>query len=257
MNEKREITEINLKRTIRVLLKRAWIILLVGVLFAAMAFSYAFFMVTPTYAASVQLYVNNTYGAASPGFSSSQLMAAQDLADTYMVILRSRPVLEEVAKRTDLGYHYSQIRGMLSSATVNGTEVFRVTVLCENYIHAAKIADAIADVLPEQISAIVDGSSVKVVERAVPSGARVAPDYKEYAVMGLLLGAMLTAAVIILLDLMDNTIDSADYLTQQYQNLPLLAVVPDGDDHQKNGYYKGYYASGQRRQSPKKSGGKK
>ena len=100
MNENREVIEIDLKRVMRALWHRAWILLIVGILGAAMFFSYAWFLVTPMYSASTQLYVNNTYGENTLGFSSSQLSAAQDLAGTYMVILESRAVLTAVQEQT-------------------------------------------------------------------------------------------------------------------------------------------------------------
>lgn len=247
----REI-EIDLKRLLLVLWSRAWVIVLISVLFAAVAFSYAWFFITPTYSASAQLYVNNNY-VDSPGFSSSQIAAAQDLADTYMVILESRNVLGDVAKVTELGYSYGQLKGMVSAAAVNETEVFQVTVTCTNYKHAAVIANAIADVLPDKIAAVVEGSSVRVVDRAVENPNPVGPSYQRYLILGAVVGAVFSIAVIILADLMDTTINSEDYLAQVYGKIPLLAVVPGGEGS-KSGYYKGYYESAPR---SKKSGGAK
>ena len=123
MKENKEIIEIDIKRIARSLLNRLWIIILAGVVCAAMLFSYAYFFVTPQYSASIKIYVNNTYGNNSPGFSSSQLSAAQSLAKTYMVILKSRTVLQEVAEVTELPYTYKQKEGMIASTTVYDTEV--------------------------------------------------------------------------------------------------------------------------------------
>ena len=117
-NDNLEVVEINLKRIFYVLWRRLWAILLVGALFGAIALSYALFFITPTYSAKAQLYVNNNY-VGSPGFSSSQISAAQSLADTYMVIMVSHNVLDDVAERTNLGYSYAQIRKMISAAAIN------------------------------------------------------------------------------------------------------------------------------------------
>lgn len=264
MKETRENLEIDLKRMLMVLWSNAWIILLVGALVAAMAFGYAWFFITPTYSASTQLYVNNNYPD-SPGYSSSQLVAAQDLADTYMVIMRSRTVLSEVADRTGLGYSYGQLRSMISASSVNETEIFQVTVTCTNYQHATIIANAIADVLPEKLPAVVEVASVRVVDRAIENPNPVGPDYLNYAVIGALVGCVLTALVVIVLELTDTTINSEEYLTQVYREYPLLAVIP-GAESSKSGYYKGYYKGyyeSEPKQKPKtkpaenKSGGAK
>lgn len=263
MNERRENIEIDLKQLVLALWHRAGIILLVGVLAAALAFGYAYFLVTPMYAASTQLYVNNTYGENSPGFSSSQITAAQDLAGTYMVILESREVLGEVQKQTGLDYTIKQLKGMVSAAAVNETEVFEVSVVCADYKHAAQIANAIADILPAKIAQIVDGSSVRVVDYAVESNVRVSPSYSRYAMLGFLVGSVLMAAVFIALEVLDTTITSEEYLAQHYEDLPLLAVIPDAESSngygytKSYGYYKGNYVSTEKKTAPKQSGGKK
>lgn len=252
MGKNEKEIEIDLRRLMLVLWSRAWVIVLVGALFAAVAFSYAWFFIAPTYSASAQLYVNNNY-VDSPGFSSSQIAAAQDLADTYMVILESRNVLGDVAEQTGLGYSYGQLKGMVSAAAVNETEVFQVTVTCTNYKHAAVIANAIADVLPDKIAAVVEGSSVRVVDRAVENPNPVGPSYQNYLAMGAVVGMLLSVIIIILADMLDTTINSEDYLAQVYEKIPLLAVVPCGEGS-KGGYYKGYYESAPK---GKKSGGAK
>ena len=76
MKEKWETVEVDLRRLLRALWHRVWLILLCGILCGSIAFGYAWFMLAPTYSASVKFYVNNQY-ADSLGFSSSQMMAAQ------------------------------------------------------------------------------------------------------------------------------------------------------------------------------------
>ncbi len=257
MTDNSTIMEIDMRRIVGKLLGRLWIIVLVGVLCAAMAFGYAYLFQTPMYSASAQLYVNNTYGEAAPGYSSSQLMAAQDLVRTYVVIMESRSVMDRVKEQTKLDYTYGQLCAMVSAASVNDTEVFKVVVTCPNYHHAALIANAIAEILPERIAQVVEGSSVRVVDYAIESATQISPNYKKYILIGLALGVLLSMAVIVVMDLLDSTIDSEEYLLQNYGELPLLAVVADGDNKEK-GYYKGYYAAAQKRQPSKdKRGAKK
>lgn len=241
MKENKELIEIDIKRIFMALLRRWWIVAMAGILCAALLFGYAYFFVTPQYSASIKVYVNNTYGTSSPGFSSSQISAAQSLARTYMVILKSRPVMDEVAEITGLPYTYNQLVNMTMSGTISETEVFETRVTCTNYKHAAQIANAIAEVLPDRIKEVVEGSSVVVVERAMENPARVSPSYRTHALLGFVIGALLAAAAIVILDLMDNSIHSEEYLEETYQDMPLLAVIPDTENPKASGYYKGYY----------------
>ena len=257
MNESRENLEIDLKRMVVVLWSNLWIILLVTALLGGMAFGYAWFSITPTYSASTQMYVNNNYPD-SPGYSASQLTAAQELADTYIVIMRSRPVLDAVAEKTGLPYSYGQLRGMISAGTVNNTEIFEVTVTCTNYQHATIIANAIADVLPEKVPAVVDTASVRLVQYAVENPNPIGPNYTKYAILGGAIGFALAAFVIVVAELMNTTINSDEYLSVVYKSYPLLAVIP-GTENPKagyRGYYRGNY-EGKSKKDKKNSADKK
>ena len=246
MNENRNNIEIDLRRIFVVLLTRAWLIILVAVIFGAAAFSYAKFGMQPVYSASTQLYVNNNYqessGYVSPGYSSSQLEAANRLADTYITILRSRDVIKAVQTQTGLEYKYSvaELRGMMSAAAVNETEIFQVTVTCNNYKDAATIANAVADILPVKSLDIVKGTTVTVVDRAQENPNKIGPSYPKYALLGAFIGGFLMAAILVVLELLDTTIHTEEYLDAAYKEYPLLAVIP-GAEGSKNGYYKGYY----------------
>ena len=103
---------------------------------------------------------------------------------------------------------------------------------------AEKIANAIADVLPNKIAAIVEGSSARIVDYAVVPSQKSSPNITKLTAMGLLAGFVLSAAVIIVLELMDETIHDEDYLAQNF-DLPVLAAIPDMLNGGKDkGYYK-------------------
>ena len=246
--EKSQSLEIDVKHLAGVILRRIWIIVLAGVLLGGMLFGYAWFFIAPTYSSSAKLYVNNTYETSSGVYSPAQIVAAQYLAETYMVILQSRDVLEQVQQQTGLPYTQGQLKNMVKTAAIKETEVFQVTVTCTNYKHAAQIATAITEVLPDAISAVVDGSSVRVVERAVENPTPIGPSYKKYIVAGGLIGVFVSLAVIVLLEMLNTSIDSEEYLTRTYGDVPLLAVIP-GEGAKNGGYkksYKGYYTSTKR-----------
>lgn len=252
-NEKSQGYELDIGRLVMVLWRRAWLILLTGVLFAACTFGYAWYFVAPTYKAEAKFYVNNYYDANHGAYSSSQIEGAQALARTYMVILRSRPVLEQVQSKTGLPYTQNQLKNMISAVAVNETEVFELTVKCEDYLHALAIAEAFTEALPGAISQVVEGSSIRVVEYPVEEPKQIGPNYVMYGFLGAVLGVALCAAIIVVLHLAGTGIETEEYLTSKYEDIPLLAVIPCDDagkgshykgNYYKGNYYKGYYASG-------------
>jgi capsular polysaccharide biosynthesis protein len=239
-------TEIDLLKLVKALWHRAWAIVLAMIVCGAALFGYAEFMITPMYEASAMLYMNNnaiSVGSTKVSISGGDLSASQSLISTYSVILKSRSTLEEVIEVAGVPYTYAQLQDMVSAGSVNGTEVMQVTTTDADPDEASKITNAMVDVLADRIVTIVEGSSVQVVDYSVAPTVPVSPDVRHYTLMGIALGFVLSAGVIILISLMDNAIRSEDDLLQNFADVPVLATIPDLLS-QKRGYGYGYGYSG-------------
>ena len=236
-----DYVEIDLLELAAALWKRKWLILIVAVIFAAIAFSYAYFLVTPMYTSSALMYVNNnaiSFGGANLSISSSDLTAASKLVSTYIVILGSRMTLEEVIDTAHLPYTYEQLSRMVTASQVNNTEVFRITVKCDDPYMAEKIANTIVKVLPEKIASVVEGSNVKVVDYAVVNTRKVSPSLRKYTAIGLLLGIVLACAYVFIEMMMDDIIHDEATIIDTF-GMPVLASIPDLRVRNAGNY--GYY----------------
>ena len=239
--------EIDLLELAKALVRRWWALVLAVVIFGMAAFGYTYFLIDPLYKSSALLYVNNSdisLGSTSFSISSADLTAAQKLVNTYIVILKSRTALNEVKSRANLDYSYEELKGMISAAPVNSTEVFEVVVTSKDPAEAERIANTIASILPDKISDIVSGSDVRIVDYAVIPSHRSSPSYTRNTAIGMIIGLIISAIVIIIAYLMDDNIRSEDYLTQTYPDIPLLAVIPDMVGSKHSGGYYGYRYGG-------------
>lgn len=233
MEKEKDEIEIDLLALALAVWRKIWLVMAMAVLGAAVAFSYAEFLVTPLYQAKAMMYVNNSaisLGNASFSISSGELSAAQSLVDTYIVIMKSRLTLDTVNEKIkavdpECDYTYEQLSDMITAGAVNGTEIFEIVVTNPDNQKAELIANTIADVLPKKIANIVEGSSVRIVDYAIVPAYPVSPSVTKYTAIGLLLGGMLSVGIIVVMELMNESIRSEDYLLQTY-DLPILAVVP-------------------------------
>ncbi|MBQ7936766.1 MAG: AAA family ATPase, partial [Clostridia bacterium] len=247
-----DVVEIDLKRLLRAVLDKIWVIGISAVLCAALAFGYTHYFITPQYQSSAMFYVNNnslSVGSASLSLTASDLSVAKNLVDSYIVILKSRTSLNDVIDYTGIDRTYGELRGMISAADVNSTEIFEVVVTSSDPNEAEQIANAIAYILPKRISSIIEGSSAKVVDYAIVPSSPSSPSYPKNTVMGLFLGLVLSAAVIVLREIFDVTIRAEEDIEQCCHH-PILAAVPDMTDHSKGGYYG---TSNKKKRSKKKS----
>ena len=236
-NNTKEIYTIDLLHIVKVLWHRAWLIVLVGVLTAAVGFCYASYLIEPTYSSSVMLYVNNKTDN-SQSISSADITASKSLVNTYAEILKNRTTMEQVIEEADVSYSYKQLSGKIKASAANNTEILKITVTTEDPYESATIANAIADVLPGRIASIIDGSSVRIVESAIPVYEKVAPSISKYTMIGGMLGVLLVAAILTIRAILDDTIYDEEYVIQTY-GCPILAKIPDltGNEGNRYSYY--------------------
>ncbi len=244
-----EYVEIDLQRVFAALWHKIWLVILVAVLCAVLTFVFVFNFVDPLYEASAMFYVNNSdisVGSASLDISSADITASKDLVESYIVILNTRETLQKVIDYAGVNLSYGKLRGMLSAASVNSTEIFRVVVTSKSPEEAYKIADAIQYILPDRIDGIIDGTTARIVDSAVmPSKQHPSsPNYTKNTLIGFIVGLLLAAAVVILQEIFDVTIRSEEDMEQVCKH-PILAAVPDMGAPSKGSYY--YYGYGNRR----------
>ena len=243
MERKKDYYVIDVAHIAKSVWSRIWIIALVSVLFAGILFSYATFIIKPTYSSSIMLYVNNSsisLGSSSFSISASEITAAQSLLKTYGEILNNRTTLERVIKKADVPYNYKQLSKKITVASSNETEIMKVTVTTHDPYEAAEIAECISEVLPMRISEIIDGATMEVVDSAIPMLDKVGPSISRYTIIGLLLGMVLSLVVLVLVAMSDNTIHDAEYLVDNYDCIILAKVsdLLDSDNSKYQQYYK-------------------
>ena len=251
---------IDLLELARELWKDALIIALVAVLLGSAAFGYTVFMLKPEYQATASLYVNNSsfsLGNTSFSISSSDLTASNSLVSVYLYILESRTTMEEVIKQAGLTCTPEDLGEMIEATGVSSTGAFEVTVTSTDPSEAELIANTIAKILPDRIAEIVDGTSVRIVDYAIIPSGRSGPNIVKNTAMGIVAGAVLCAAVIVLRFMLDGKskemIKSNEDLHAMYPGIMVLAMIPDMRvPEKKNGYYSSYYGPA----DTKKKGGK-
>ncbi len=251
----KEYYTIDIMHIIRSVWYKAWVIILVAILAGTAGFCYSAFGIDPDYSSSILLYVNSSsinLGNTSLSISAADLSTAERLVKTYTELLKNRTTLERVAEKSGLGYTYGQLNGMIRAGSSNETEIMRVTVTCKDPYDAAKIANTIAEVLPVRVSEIIDGTSMEVVDSAIPNENKIAPNITRFTATYMMVGAVIAMAIIALFAILDDTIHDETYVIQNY-NYPILAKVPDLLGAPSSGYSYNYYKSRGRRSSDGKS----
>jgi len=230
---------IDLARLARAVWRKAWLVLLAAVLVGVSAYAATAVFISPTYRSSFTAYINNKSGTESTTLTNSDLLAAQSLVNTYSAILISQPVLEDAAAQAGLIMTYEELSAAVSTSTVDDTEIIQINVTMEDPQMALDLAQALVDIAPGYVSKIVEGSSMQVVAPPVLPDKIYAPNYKRNAAIGVILGAVLVIAVVVITELVDNRVKSESELEERY-GIAVMGVIPDLVEAKKKNYAYSY-----------------
>ncbi len=240
---------IDLVPIFKALRKHIILILAVALLFGATAWIGTHVFVTPTYRTSFRVYVNNSQDTSEKTtITSSDLSASRSLANTYAEIINGRTVLTKAAEMTGIFSGYSAVKNMVNVSTSSTTEIITVSVTTNSPDVSLKLAENIIVMAEEQVAGIVDGSSMRVIDEPYLPTSIYSPHYKRDAVIGAVIGLMLTMLIIALIEILDTRVRNEDSLEERY-GIAILGSIPNQEAARKSG--SSYYAYGYARAAEK------
>lgn len=210
-------------------------ILTATILGALIAFLISAFLIPKKYISSIELYVNNGANTSTTNaINPNDLTASQKLVSTYIVILKNRDALNQVAAKVG-NISYEQLQSDISMSAVDNTEVFRVSAESEDAQLSVSICKAMADTAPDILKRVVKAGSVEVIgSPSVPSQPS-SPDIKRNTLIGVFAFLIVSVLISIIAFLRDNTVKGEKDI-QEKLKVPVLGEIPDLNADNKGGY---------------------
>ena len=225
-----EVAEIDFAVIIRAIVIRAKMIGIFALTFAIASFMIYQFAVTRKYQASISMCVSNSNTINTGILDINDVNAGIALVPTFVELIQSRNIVGEVAARAnDLGYDMDSILNMVSIEEGEGTQVIYVYITNPNPEHANIIANIFAEIIPDRITELMEGTSVKIVDDAAVSADPVYPNVPKKTLTGFAIGAILGIALAIILELSDKSIKSESDVKYLFPNIPIIGQVPSFD----------------------------
>ena len=232
-----EDSGIDLWRFVEVFLKRFWLIALAAVIVGASSFIYTKTCVTPLYRTDFSAYVNNRVATQDKDTTNTgDLNASIGLMYLYNEIIASRAVLTDAAKLCGLDYSYGTLSGMVSTTMPEKAALIRVYVTAADPEVAVRLASAIAEVAPEHVARVVEGSSMQIVDSPVRPTSPFSPSAAKNAIIAALIGAVLAYAIFVLIELINDIVQSSEDLESRY-DVVVVGKIPDMAQLGKNDRY--------------------
>ena len=218
--------EINFKQLFDALFSRIWLIASITVMFGVFAFFYSKFAVTPLYKVDSTIYVNSSQNIVSNNIETNEISASSMMASVFVEMLKSNAIIDEVKVKSGVPYDLDTLRNMITATAVEETPLMRISVVSPNPKEAVLISNVLLEVAPDKMTNIVDGGSVKIIDRPLEPTEPSSPNVLKNTFSGLILGFILSAGIVILMELLDTRVRDEDQLRSMF-DLPILAVIPE------------------------------
>ena len=198
-----------------------------------------------TYESYTSMYVRNSDSVLG-GFNIDvgELNASRSLLSTYVVVLKSNYVMEQVAQQLELDYSYDELanvfvmkdnkilldslRSKISMSSVDSTEVMRITAITNNPEISAAICNSLSDSASECLIRIVGAGSVEIIDVANPIYSPVSPNKPKITLLGALAGLLVSVLIVFVIDFFDNTIKSSEIITNKYNKAVFGEIINFG-----------------------------
>ena len=207
--------------------KIVWIVIsaMIG---ALAAFAISSFLLTEMFTAETQVYVSNTQELQDSKVQSSDLSASRSMANTYCIILES-PRAKDLLKyklSQDEAFTSSKVQDyQLRFSVVDNTEVLKIEVRSADPKLSALVCNTMVDVAIDMINEIFDSGRCNPLGESIPNYVPSSPDIRSNMLIGLVLGVVLSSALIIVWFMLDNRVkDENDFV--QKVGIPVLGEIP-------------------------------
>ena len=215
--------EIDLLELFYALRHRWWAILLALVIGAGAAGVYTKKLIAPHYQSTSMVYVLPKETTLA---SLADLQIGSQLTKDYSVIIKSRPVLQEVIDKQNLDLTTDELGEMITIDNPKDTRILSITVEDIEPMRAKAIVDEVTKSASNYIGDIMEMVPPKVIEDGVVAVKPSSPSVKKNAAVGGLGLAVLVCGLICLKTVLDDTIKSEEDI-EKYLGLSVLAVIPD------------------------------
>lgn len=214
--------DIDLREAFKYIKSKIWITILSGLIFAFIAGIVTTYMIQPIYTSTAKLFIVSKQPTLT---SLEDLQFGTQFVQDYMVLVKTRPVVEQVIKNLELDMSYAEVLSMITLTNPTDTRVLSITANNQDPVLAKKIADEFAKESKCQIAKIMDVEEATIVEEGIIQPYPSSPNKKKYVVLAGLLGMVMATMIIILRYILDDTIKSAEDI-ERYLGLDTLGFIP-------------------------------
>lgn len=220
---KRFASEVKVEDLIRVLLHRAWLIIMIGVLGVAAAWGISTYILEPTYTSTAKMYVINRQNEDKT--TLADLQTGVHLTKDFKILVKSRPVMEEVIKKLNLDISPGELSASVNVNIPTETRILEISVTNHDATLAKEIADTIVLVASSRLVEVMEIEKINTVELGNLPRTPSSPNRVSYMLQGGLGGIILISFILSAMYLRNDSIKNVEDI-EKYLGLTTLGIIP-------------------------------
>lgn len=223
MNQERnDEIEIDLVELIYVLLGKIWVIVLATALGLGLSAAYTMTMMKPVYTSTSWLFV---LPKATSITSLTDLQMGTSLTQDYMVFVTSRPVTDQVISELELDMSSGELVKHITVENPTNSRFLKITVSYYDPYMAKSIVDKLSDIASEKMGEIMETQGPNILDYGHIAESPSSPNLMKNALLGAIIGFVLSAGAIIVLHLMNDAICTTEDV-ERYLEINVLGLIP-------------------------------
>lgn len=223
MNSQNDEIEIDLREIFMLILNHLLMVISVTVIGALLAGLISVYALTPMYTSTAKMYI---LANSDTIVSLTDLQMGSSLANDYEELIKSRPVVEQVAKNLNLDVTYGELLDCLSITNKDNTRIIQIQITYPDPVAAKEIANEFVNVSRKQMSQIMKVDEPTIVEDAIEAKTQSSPNNIKNILIGAVVGLLLSVGFIVIHNILDDTMRTADDV-EKFLKLNTLASVPE------------------------------
>ena len=246
--------EIDLKDLLLEIISYWKLVMASVVLIAGIVFAVSKFVMIPKYESTAVLYVLTKSTSIT---SLADIQTGTSLTNDYLVVVKGRPVLEQVISNLVLEDTYKSLYDRVDLNNPSNSRLLEITVTDEDPQMAKVIADEIAQVSSAFIAAKMDQDPPTIIQNGYADGAPVSPSIMKNTLLGGIAGGMFAVGIVVIAYLLNDTIIGPEDIEKKL-GMNVLGSLPleeSEDDGEQTTAAKGRFKGKREKRNKKKKAG--
>ena len=220
-----------IKKYIAILMKRLWLIISLPIVVGIIAVYVNVFVFVPVYEAFTTLLITGLSNEIAAdmevtNMSFEDIVAGQILISEYSAIINSNRVTGAVVMElNNPDITEKDIRKMIHIGAVDETRIIEISIVHENPVEAARIADIVAKVFSDEIVGLYRIENVDIIDKAEVPEFPVSPEKTKNVTLSVFAAFVFAVGIILLIEFLNTRIKTSEDV-ETHLGLNVIGSIP-------------------------------